>query len=155
MPFPRRPDRKWTLLAGLMLATLLPGCAGDGAEPSATAGLASEQAMDSGAASRIVLLHTRLMVAGLGCGPMWQDPSAFSRYSAFVARNAQVISSAQQGVATRLGGMAAFDAEHTVLSNRESLRMNMIGMPAYCAEMRGPFYAAMLASPADLAILPY
>lgn len=99
---------------------------------------------------RIVNLHTRTMMSGLACGPVWGDPQAFSRYAQFTVRHAELLRSAQSEVARRLGGNQAFDRMHTRMSNAESMRMRQMGPSVYCARMREPFYAAMEVSPLEL-----
>ncbi len=141
-------------LASLLLLALLTACAGSDPSASAVDAPFSAATADPGAADRIVRLHTRLMVAGLACGPSWRDPQAFRHYSAFVSRNAPVLSAAQRDMAGRMGSQSGFDSAHTDLSNRESQRMIRLGTPAYCAEMRPSFYAAMAAGSHDLVSLP-
>jgi len=138
---------------GLALLALLPSCMHTPMPPPPSVGAAVATPSPVDAADGIVMLHTRLMVAGLGCGSVWQDPGAFGHYASFVSRNAAAIRAAQQAKAARLGGMAAFDSEHTILSNRESMRMRQMGAQAYCTEMKAPFYAAMAAPAAKLPTL--
>jgi hypothetical protein len=154
MPPSPRPKSRRLLFAGLLVAGLLPACASPDAGSGDVIAGSGIAAADPGASSRIVRLHTRLMVAGLACGPAWQDPQAFRRYAAFVSRNAPVLSAAQRDVARQLGGISDFDVEHTALSNRESLRMRQLGTLIYCSEMQAPFYAAMGSAAEELAALP-
>jgi hypothetical protein len=98
------------------------------------------------AAERIVRLHTRAMVAGLACGPVWGDGQAFGRYADFTVRNAELLRESQAEVAKHLGGTRAFDVLHTEMSNDESMRMRAVGPGLYCQRMRDSFYAIVNAS---------
>ncbi|HEV7370176.1 hypothetical protein [Arenibaculum sp.] len=98
------------------------------------------------AAERIVRLHTRAMVAGLACGPVWGDGQAFGRYADFTVRNAGLLRESQSEVAKGLGGTRAFDVLHTEMSNDESMNMRRIGPGLYCQRMRDSFYAIVDAS---------
>lgn len=102
------------------------------------------------AAERIIRLHTRAMVAGLACGPVWGDGQAFGRYADFTVRNAELLRESQAEVARRLGGTRAFDALHTEMSNDESMHMRVVGPGLYCQRMRDSFYAVVDASPDEI-----
>lgn len=132
-------------------------CAGTGdAIPDATGTAADSAAArlclpEGGTPSdRIVNLHTRTMMAGLACGPVWGDSQAFARYAQFTIRHAELLRDSQSDVARRLGGQQEFDRMHTRMSNVESMHMRQIGPSVYCARMREPFYAAMEISPLEL-----
>ena len=56
----------------------------------------------------------------------------------------------QQEMANRMGGIAAFDRLHTEMSNGESIRLQAMGAPAYCARMRDPFYTTVAIEPHEL-----
>ena len=90
------------------------------------------------------------MLAGLACGSSWGDPQAFARYARFTVRNAAVLRRSQQAMADRMGGMATFDRLHTEMSNGESIRLQAMGAPAYCAWMREPFYTTVAIEPEEL-----
>lgn len=94
-------------------------------------------------ADRVVALQTQTMLAGLACGKVWADPSAFGRYADFTVRNSSLLRRSQLEVATRLGGVEAFDRMHTRISNGESRRLIDLGDRAYCSEMRNPFYVVV------------
>jgi hypothetical protein len=133
-------------LLGLSCLLVLAACGGDiKPEVSSTA-----PALVSAPADRIVALQTRTMLAGLACGPSWGDPEAFARYARFTVRNAAVLRRSQQAMADRMGGMAAFDRLHTEMSNGESIRLQAVGAPAYCARMREPFYTTVAIGPDEL-----
>jgi hypothetical protein len=141
--------RKFGPISGILLCTLaLPGCA---SEPDPVLAAAQTPLMlGDSAADRIVALQTRTMLAGLACGPAWGDPQAFVRYANFTVRNAAVLRRSQHELAERMGGMEEFDRMHTRISNGESKRMLSMGGPAYCAEMRQPFYTAVSLDPEEL-----
>ncbi|UEM07460.1 hypothetical protein JL101_031485 (plasmid) [Skermanella rosea] len=94
-------------------------------------------------ADRVVALQTQTMLAGLACGGVWADPSAFQKYADFTVRNSSLLRRSQSEVAARLGGVEAFDRMHTRISNGESRRLIDLGDAAYCAEMRKPFYVVV------------
>ncbi|QQP93038.1 hypothetical protein IGS68_28135 (plasmid) [Skermanella sp. TT6] len=94
-------------------------------------------------ADRVVALQTQTMLAGLACGRVWADPSAFQRYADFTVRNSSLLRRSQSEVAGRLGGVEAFDRMHTRISNGESRRLIDLGDAVYCAEMRKPFYVVV------------
>ncbi len=131
-------------LLGLACLSLVAACGGGDIKPevSAAPALAS--------ADRIVTLQTRTMLAGLACGSSWGDPQAFARYARFTVRNAAVLRRSQQVMADRMGGMATFDRLHTEMSNGESIRLQAMGAPAYCAWMREPFYTTVAIEPEEL-----
>ncbi len=134
-------------LLGLACLSLVAACGGDikpevSSTPNAAPALVS--------ADRIVTLQTRTMLAGLACGSSWSDPQAFARYARFTVRNAAVLRRSQQAMADRMGGMATFDRLHTEMSNGESIRLQAIGAPAYCAWMREPFYTTVALEPEEL-----
>ena len=72
------------------------------------------------------------------------DPDAGSLQHAAVLRRSQ------QAMADRMGGMATFDRLHTEMSNGESIRLQAMGAPAYCAWMREPFYTTVALEPEEL-----
>jgi hypothetical protein len=131
-------------LLGLACLSLVAACGGGDIKPE----VSSAPALVS--ADRIVTLQTRTMLAGLACGSSWGDPQAFARYARFTVRNAAVLRRSQQAMADRMGGMAAFDRLHTEMSNGESIRLQAMGAPAYCAQMRDPFYTTVAIEPDEL-----
>jgi hypothetical protein len=134
-------------LLGLSCLLALAACGGGDIKPEVSS---AAPALVSAPADRIVTLQTRTMLAGLACGPSWSDPQAFARYARFMVRNAAVLRRSQQAMADRLGGMAAFDRLHTEMSNGESIRMLAMGAPAYCVQMRDPFYTTVAIEPDEL-----
>ncbi|UEM20071.1 hypothetical protein JL100_023800 [Skermanella mucosa] len=94
-------------------------------------------------ADRVVALQTQTMLAGLACGNVWADAAAFQKYADFTVRNSSLLRNSQLDVASRLGGVHAFDKMHTRISNGESKRLIDLGDTAYCAEMRTPFYVVV------------
>ena len=136
-------------IGGILICTFaLPGCAERPDPVLATA--QTPLMLGEGSADRIVGLQTRTMLAGLACGPAWGDGQAFARYANFTVRNADLLRRSQRELADRMGGMEEFDRMHTRISNGESKRMLSMGGPAYCAEMRQPFYTAVSLDPEGL-----
>ncbi|UEM19675.1 hypothetical protein JL100_021645 [Skermanella mucosa] len=137
-------------IAGILFGTLvLAGCA-ETPDPVLETAQTPLMLGDS-SADRIVSLQTRTMLAGLACGRVWGDPTAFARYASFTNRNAAILRRSQHELADRMGGMAEFDKMHTRISNGESLRLLAMGDQYYCSEMRGPFYTAVAMGPDELA----
>jgi hypothetical protein len=134
-------------LLGLACLSLVAACGGD-IKPEVSSAPTAAPALVS--ADRIVTLQTRTMLAGLACGSSWGDPQAFARYARFTVRNAAVLRRSQQAMADRMGGMATFDRLHTEMSNGESIRLQAMGAPAYCAWMREPFYTTVAIEPEEL-----
>jgi hypothetical protein len=132
-------------LLGLVCLSLVAACGGGDIKPEV-----SSTAPALVSADRIVTLQTRTMLAGLACGSSWSDPQAFARYARFTVRNAAVLRRSQQAMADRMGGMATFDRLHTEMSNGESIRLQAMGAPAYCAWMREPFYTTVAIEPEEL-----
>ena len=147
MPIPSLHNRSSLgRLLGLSCLLILAACGGD-IKPEVSS---AAPALVSAPADRIVTLQTRTMLAGLACGPSWDDPQAFARYARFTVRNAAVLRRSQQAMADRLGGMAAFDRLHTEMANGESIRLLAVGAAAYCARMREPFYTTVAIGPDEL-----
>jgi len=136
-------------LLGLACLSLVAACGGDDIKPEVSSA-PTALALVSASADRIVTLQTRTMLAGLACGSSWGDPQAFARYARFTVRNAAVLRRSQQAMADRMGGMATFDRLHTEMSNGESIRLQAMGAPAYCAWMREPFYTTVAIEPEEL-----
>ena len=134
-------------LLGLACLSLVAACGGGDIKPEVSS---AAPALVSASADRIVTLQTRTMLAGLACGSSWNDPQAFARYAQFTIRNAAVLRRSQQAMADRMGGMATFDRLHTEMSNGESIRLQAMGAPAYCAWMREPFYTTVAIEPEEL-----
>ena len=132
-------------LLGLACLSLMAACGGGDIKPDV-----SSAAPALVSADRIVTLQTRTMLAGLACGSSWGDPQAFARYAQFTIRNAAVLRRSQQAMADRMGGMATFDRLHTEMSNGESIRLQAMGAPAYCVQMREPFYTTVAIEPEEL-----
>jgi len=135
-------------LLGLACLSLVAACGGGDIKPEVSSAPTAAPALVS--ADRIVTLQTRTMLAGLACGSSWGDPQAFARYARFTVRNAAVLRRSQQAMADRMGGMAAFDRLNTEMSNGESIRLQAMGAPAYCAQMRDPFYTTVAIEPDEL-----
>ncbi len=148
-----RDLQKSLRLSSLVVLGLLAACAGGTPAPEVSSTAPDSPAVpapSTATSPQIVGLHTRLMVAGLACGPVWQDPNAYRLYAGFTVRHAGILRHAQQDMASRLGGMAAFDQRHTAMSNEESMRARVQGVAAYCAERQAEFYSATSASPGEL-----
>ena len=141
-------------LLGLACLSLVAACGGDDIKPEVFSAPALFSAPTAApalvSADRIVTLQTRTMLAGLACGSSWGDPQAFARYARFTVRNAAVLRRSQQAMADRMGGMATFDRLHTEMSNGESIRLQAMGAPAYCVQMREPFYTTVAIEPEEL-----
>jgi len=132
----------------LLCAAVLTGCA-ESPEPILQAAQTPLMLGES-SADRVVSLQTRTMLAGLACGPAWNDPQAFARYARFTVRNAEILRRSQRELADRMGSMAEFDRMHTRISNGESMRMLEMGNSNYCEEMREPFYVTVALDPEGL-----
>ena len=137
-------------LLGLACLSLVAACGGGDIKPEVSSAPTAAPALVSASADRIVTLQTRTMLAGLACGSSWDDPQAFARYARFTVRNAAVLRRSQQAMADRMGGMATFDRLHTEMSNGESIRLQAMGAPAYCVQMREPFYTMVAIEPEEL-----
>ena len=138
-------------LLGLACLSLVAACGGGDIKPEVSSSSSTPNAAPTlVSADRIVTLQTRTMLAGLACGSSWGDPQAFARYARFTVRNAAVLRRSQQAMADRMGGMATFDRLHTEMSNGESIRLQAMGAPAYCAWMREPFYTTVAIEPEEL-----
>jgi hypothetical protein len=133
----------------LLCASILTGCAETPTAPVLQAAQTPLMLGES-SADRVVSLQTRTMLAGLACGPAWNDPQAFVRYAKFTVRNAEILRRSQRELAERMGSMAEFDRMHTRISNGESMRMLEMGNSNYCEEMREPFYSAVSLDPEAL-----
>jgi hypothetical protein len=151
MRIPSLPSRSSLgRLLGLSCLSLVAACGGGDTRPEVSSAPTAAPTLVSAPPDRIVALQTRTMLAGLACGPSWGDAQAFARYARFTVRNAAVLRRSQQAMADRVGGMAMFDRLHTEMANGESIRLLAVGAPAYCAQMRDPFYTTVAIEPDEL-----
>lgn len=98
------------------------------------------------AAEQFMKLHTELMVTGLTCNALYQDPDLFTQYQRFTVAHQDRIRDSQNVLARFLGryqrGNQArlFDTYRTLMANNESQVVINVSQNTYCQAQRERFY---------------
>ena len=111
--------------------------------------------MDNGGTRQphqVIRLHTQLMVAGLACAEVYQEPDLFRQYRIFSTDNADLFRQARADVEAEFGGgedgTAQFDTYRTRLANEEALIIVDRSLTTYC-RMRESRFRHLIGSTAE------